>query len=79
MIPSLAACAVAAERETGSAAIYAIVDDTDVIITSSNGGPGTRSTHKEHVKGIVHRIPNDFLIADSARATIVSSQCRLSL
>ena len=43
---------------------------------------GNRVSHecdKEHVKCIVHRITNDFRIADSARAAIVVSECRLSL
>jgi hypothetical protein len=33
----------------------------------------------EHVKFIVHRIPNDFRIAGAARAAIVLSQGRLTL
>jgi hypothetical protein len=34
---------------------------------------------KEHLKCVVHRIPNDDLIADSARATVMLSRSRLSL
>jgi hypothetical protein len=34
--------------------------------------------NEEHVKCIMHRIPNDFRIEDSAQEAIVSSQCYLS-
>jgi hypothetical protein len=42
--------------------------------------PSNSASHecdKEHVKCIVYRIPTDFRIADSARASIVVSECRL--
>jgi uncharacterized protein (DUF779 family) len=62
----------------GSAALYTTVDDSDVLITSSNGVPVMIST-KSYAKCIVHRIPIVFSIADSARAANMLSQCRMSI
>jgi hypothetical protein len=49
------------------AALYATEDDPDVLITSSNGAPVVSPTKSR----IAQRIPNDFSIADSARAAIM--------
>ena len=38
----------------------------------------SHDSDREHVKWTMHRIPNDFRIADAARAAIVFSQGRLS-
>jgi hypothetical protein len=51
---------------TGTAeAVYAAVNDSHVLIMSSNSVPAM-NFDKEHAKCIVHRIPNDFGIVDSA-------------
>jgi hypothetical protein len=44
-----------------------------------NRAPAMSATKEEHVKCIVHPIPNDFRITDPARVAIVLSQGRLSL
>jgi non-ribosomal peptide synthetase component E (peptide arylation enzyme) len=62
--------------KNGFAVLYASVDDSNELIMSSNGTIVMSPTDK---KRIVHRIPNDFSIADSARAAILLSQCSLSL
>jgi hypothetical protein len=65
--------------EDGSAMLYATVDDSNVPTISIRQHCASHERDKEHAKFIVHRIPNDYRIADSARATIVPSQCRRSL
>jgi hypothetical protein len=60
----------------GYAVLYGIADDTCSLRQASV--PGDES-EKEHVKGIVIRILNDFRIADSALDAIVLSHCHLSL
>jgi hypothetical protein len=57
--------------EDGSAALYATVDESNVLITAINGVL-VINFDKEHAKCIVHRIPNDFSFAQSARAITVS-------
>jgi serine/threonine protein phosphatase PrpC len=62
----------------GSAARYATVDDSNVLIYIRQHC-ASYERDKEHGKSIVHRIPNDYRIANSARAAIMLSQCLLSL
>jgi hypothetical protein len=45
----------------------------------TSGNSASRECDKEHVKCIMHSIPNVFRIVDSARAAIVVIECRLSL
>jgi hypothetical protein len=54
------------------AALYATVDDPDVLITSSNGVPVMSPTKSR----IVDRIPNDFSIVDSAWAATMLMRFR---
>jgi hypothetical protein len=62
-----------------SAALYATMNDSHLLITSGNDG-ASHESNKGHVKHVVQRIPNDFRIVDSpndfrivdsARAAIV--------
>jgi hypothetical protein len=74
MIPSLAVCAVATEMVRGALRNYGQFSLVHYVRQRSAG----HEMDKEHMKCIVHRIPNDFRIADSARAAIVLSQGRLA-
>jgi hypothetical protein len=53
-----------------SAALYATMNDSHLLITSGNDG-ASHESNKGHVKHVVHSIPNDFPIVDSARAAFV--------
>ncbi len=59
----------------GSAGLDATAYHSDVLVVSGS----SHECDKEHAKCIVHRIPNDYRITDSARAAIVYSQCHLPL
>jgi hypothetical protein len=64
---------------TGTAeTVYAAVNGAHVLFMSSNS-ESVMNFDKEHAKCIVHCIPNNFGIVDSAWAGIVLRQCRLSL
>lgn len=75
MIPWLAVCAVVMEmvhcalRNYGQCSLVRYARQRFV----------GHEMDKEHMKCIVHRISNDFRIADSNRAAIVLSQGRLTL
>ena len=60
----------------GSAALYAALDDSHLLITFSlrKEWCACYKSNKEHVKGVMHRIPNDYRISPGA---IVLSQSRL--
>jgi hypothetical protein len=75
MIPSLAVCAVATEMARGTLRKYGQFSLVHYARQRSAG----HAMDEEHMKCIVHRIPNDSRIADSARAAIVLSQGRLAL
>ena len=57
--------------EDGSSALYATVDESNVLIYGKQWC-ASHKFDKEHAKCIVHRIPNDFSFAHSARAVTVS-------
>ena len=50
--------------EDGSAALYATVDESNVLIYGKQWC-ASHKFDKEHAKCIVHRIPTDFSFADS--------------
>jgi hypothetical protein len=62
----------------GSTALHATVDDTNVLIYVRHQY-FSHDSDKDHTKSIMHRISNDYRIADSARAAVVSNKFRLSL
>jgi hypothetical protein len=74
MIPSLAACAVATEMVRGALRNYGQFS----LVHYARQRSVCHEMDKDHMKCIVHRIPNDFCIADTALAAIVLSQGRLA-